>query len=1049
MKLLLRLTLTLFTMIGPLLGAAAVKVEHYAKKDGLAGTVVSDIMQDSRGYMWIGTWEGLSRFDGKEFINYTEGNISVPDYMHNRIVKVHEDSIGNIWAMMYDDRLFRINRLTDTFDPMAEVFPDFLETRMYNPLFASNGDVLAEARGKGIVRFNAKQPGNTLKSELIPFTDALVIFLHQDGKGTIWAATDKGLYRVNVDSMLVTPVVKQLDVITAINVGDKVIWGCSDGSLIEVDCATRRHNAIPLAIGSGVTALSASPDKRTLYVGTSDNGLYAYNLAAKSMTPIPVAANSVEKLFTDSHERLWIITERQGVSMFDPKADRVSHFTQEVLPSSYEPSPQIVETPQGEVWVAMNGGGFGRYEPADDTIDYFHNDLDSPGALSNVVLQFAVTSPDVVWLATHRRGLDRITPIIDNVRHTWMNEHPHSLVDNEVKSFFLDGDTIVWAATKSGEINGYTVDARFLRRYADDASGKPIGRVYSMTRDRNGDLWLGTRGNGVVRMWRDASGKLCSRRYTHSPDDKYSISSNEVQSIVTDSAGRLWIGTYGGGVNLVLNDETVEGVRFLSHDNTMRSYPIASCSKVRSLATHPDGTIWAGTTEGLVSLTYDESTKDVKATVYRQDGENPHSLSSDDIVTVFVDSRDELWVGTMSGGLNHFEGMKAGKPFFTVYSTANGMSSNHIKSIIEGHDGNLWVATDENIVMYNADTETFSVYLEGGGATENTIFSENAALILPSGRPLFGANNGVYRVDVDNIDIAAQGSLNLRITGIEIDGNDTSPRVNPSSKLFLPEAGTVKLRSRNEALTVKFNSLNYILQSRVRYKAMLSGVDTAWVNLGIENSVTYTDLPAGTHTLTIRAFLSVDPEVMDETSIIIIVPRPWWAIWWVWLIIIAAVAGAAWGIVTFRRKRQVSPAPIPDSPRNRLAEIKPKQVEQDYDDDAFVKTLMEWMEANYQNPEMKIDDMVMASGVGRTTFYTKLRTLFNASPVEFVIDFRMKKAKMFIENTSRTVAEIAYLTGYVDPHYFTRAFKSHFGETPTHYRRHHPVSSGDTSSKIC
>jgi len=126
-----------------------------------------------------------------------------------------------------------------------------------------------------------------------------------------------------------------------------------------------------------------------------------------------------------------------------------------------------------------------------------------------------------------------------------------------------------------------------------------------------------------------------------------------------------------------------------------------------------------------------------------------------------------------------------------------------------------------------------------------------------------------------------------------------------------------------------------------------------------------------------------------------------------------------------------------ESPRKTIVFEPGKIAIDDDEDEKFVTNLLAWMEENYSNPEMKIDNMVNSSGLGRTSFYNKLKTLADTSPVEFVIDFRMKKAKMFIENTNKTIAEIAYLTGYLDPHYFTRAFKNRYGETPTQYRKHY------------
>lgn len=1041
--------LTLAMLIVPCLVSAAIRVEHYAKKDGLAGTVVSDILHDSRGYMWIGTWEGLSRFDGKEFVNYSEGDATSIPYLHNRVMRVYEDGLGNVWVMMYDDRLFRLNRRTDTFDRMAEVFPDFQNVRMYNPLFTARGDVWAEVRGTGAIHFIADSATNALSAEMVPLVGQAINFLHEDSRGTVWAATDKRLSVLRSDSLHFNTLADHHDIRAVAETGSKVIWGTADGSIIEYDYKTGRNKIIPLLHNVPVTALSVSPDGKTLYIATSRSGLYRYDMPDGHLSQIFATPASVDRLFTDSHGLLWIISRQPGVMKYDPVTRELASFAQAVTPSSYEPTPDIVEC-NGDVWVAMTGGGFGRYDRSTGRLDYFHNDPEKPGDMSNVVLQFDVSSPDVVWLSTHQRGLDRVTSVDNKVSHTWIKDRPQSLVDNEVKSFFLDTDTTLLIGTKAGELYRYTISARLLSTLTTDSRGEPIGRVYSICRDGDGDIWLGTRGNGLLRMTSDASGMHIASRYAHDPADKYSISSDEIQSIVTDRMGRMWIGTYGGGVNIAVRDGSSGIMRFISPANTMKGYPLASCGKVRSLAAQSDGTVWAGTTEGLVALVYDEASKDVKARVCRKDGDNPESLSTDDIVTVFVDSRDVLWVGTMTGGLNRYEGMEAGKPRFTVFSTANGLPSNHIKSITEDRDGNLWIATDENIVMFNNETQAFSVYLEDADSA-NTIFSENAVAVLPDGDPLFGANNGCYRVDNLRMSSEASGRLSLVMTSVSIDGMDTSPRVNPEMSEYVPESGVVTLRSRKSTLTIKVMSLNYSLQSRVRYSYKIEGRgEDKWINCGTENTITLSDLPSGCNTLVIRAMLSDDPSKWEECRLHIVVPSAWWATWWFWLIVVALTAG---GVMLFRyvRTRRAEPAAADDSQQQGAARrtfvMEPGKIALDDDEDEkFVNNLLAWMEENYSNPDMKIDNMVTSSGLGRTSFYNKLKTLANTSPVEFVIDFRMKKAKMFIENTNKTIAEIAYLTGYIDPHYFTRAFKTRYGETPTQYRKRYNASAADKSA---
>ena len=120
----------------------------------------------------------------------------------------------------------------------------------------------------------------------------------------------------------------------------------------------------------------------------------------------------------------------------------------------------------------------------------------------------------------------------------------------------------------------------------------------------------------------------------------------------------------------------------------------------------------------------------------------------------------------------------------------------------------------------------------------------------------------------------------------------------------------------------------------------------------------------------------------------------------------------------------------------RVLKVGPEEIAFNDDDDFnFMKSTTEWLENHFDNPNMKIEDMAAGSGLSRTSFYNQLKALTGQSPKEFVSDFRMKKAKMYLKGGNMTIAEIAYKTGFNDPVYFARLFKQRTGTTPKEYRQ--------------
>lgn len=1030
MKILIRLVYTLFFVAMPNLvfSQPEIEREHYSKQDGLLTNAISDILQDSRGFIWISTWEGLSRFDGFDFVNYKAGADSDIPNLHNRISRIFEDKYGNIWMLMYDEKLFRLNRRTDKFESLIGLFPNGANARIDVPLFASNGDIWVIAQNTGVLEIKTDSVSNRFTLNFHQLNDLKVNQLFEDSFSTIWAATSKGIHVLKPGKLPSKPFEENLQVTVSTQLDSCVYWGTKEGYIIKYDYANHQYTQDCIKANDAILALTPDAREPVIYVGTQHSGLLRYDVKSRTAKQIIPAPSTISSLYTDSEGLIWMFTEQPGVSMYDPQSGKHTSFRQKVsMPEEYNPVGEVIEL-SGVVWVRMNKGGFGFYNRATNKIDYFHNNPDVPNSMSNIVSVAEITSPHTLWIMTNHRGVDKISIINKKVERKLIEENSSIQLANEIRAFCIDRDSMLWVAAKSGTL--YCLDKQMsqIHRITHDDKGNPFGRIYVIMQDRFGAFWLGTRGNGLFHMSKDEKGRLRFKRYVHDPDDPFSISANDIYSILTDSKGRMWIGTYGGGVN-VIEDPQGE-IRFLSAGNDLKNYPIASCHRVRAVVEDAKGQIWAGTTEGLVLMTYDEAKKDVHATVYRKEANSTTSLSSNDILCIYKDSKQGLWFGTVGGGLIKYAGMSAtGKAEFTSYMIKDGLPSNEVRSITEDHDGNLWFATENNICSFNFSTGIFSKLstLEG---VDPTMFSESAATVLANGDVIFGTVNGYYLIDKQKLSDAVDEGFKLQITDFQINDEPTSPRLNPGFDNYIPESRSVTLPDRHSIFSAKFASLNYSLQHRIQYQYMLEGYDKAWRNADNERRATYAGIPAGNYTFKVKAFLPENPDNFELNSIQIQIPASFWrsklafAIYF--FILIALGAGTRW--VVYRRKSLLK--------EFKVLKIGPTEIAFKNDEDyKFVAGLLDWLEKNYTNPDLKIDDMVAFSGLGRTTFYNNLKTLTQMSPIEFISDFRMKKAKMYIEKSNATISEIAYQNGFNDPAYFTRLFKSKYNMTPTEYRK--------------
>ncbi len=1021
-------------VLGELFAQPEIKREHYSRQDGLPSNAISDILLDSRGYMWFATWEGLSRFDGFDFVNYRTGADSNIPYLHNRISRIHEDKLGNIWMMMYDRKFFRLNRKTDKFESLIDHFPNSIDAHIEKPLFTSNGSVWAIVQNAGLLEIETDSLSNLMTVRFHPLTNIKVNQLYEDAFLTIWGATSKGIRVMKSDMLSIKQYEEKEEALATTQLDSCIYWGTADGNLIKYDYANRLLTQNIIKTGERILSITSNAKESALYIGTQQSGLLRYDVHSGKTKPVVPDLPEINNLYTDSEGLIWMYTNQPGVGMYDPRSDNYTTFKQKVsIPEEYNPAGTIDEH-SGTIWVRMNGGGFGYYDRKTKKIDYFHNNPDVPNSLSNVVSVAEISSPDMIWISTYTRGVDKLSIIKKVTERVLLEKNASSMLANEIRALYLDNDSVLWMSAKSGVIYGFDKQMNEIHRITHDDKGNHIGRVYAITQDHNGDFWLGTRNNGLFKMSKSKQDKFRFEHFAHDPADSFSISANEVFDILTDSRGRVWVATYGGGINLV--EERDGKIRFLSADNYFKDYKtMSSFHKVRTLLEDKEGQIWAGTTEGLMSISYDEEKKDIHTVVYRKEENATTSLSGNDILCSYKDSNGNLWFGTIGGGLNKYVGKSSsGEANFISYTVKDRLPSNEIRSITQDHDGNLWFTTENNICSFNLSTGIFSKLsmLEG---VDNTMFSESAATVTTNGNIVFGTVNGYYLIDKHKLSDAGDAGFKLQITNFQINEENTSPRLNANFEYYIPECGFVTLPNRHAVFSLRFASLNYPLQHRIHYQYMLEGYDETWRNGDQDRKATYVNIPAGSYSFKVKAFLPENPDVYELKSLHIQVPLYFWESQKAYILYACLLILLCAGFFGFQYRRKTMLNKL------RVLKIGPSEIVfRDDDDHKFMSGLLEWLESNYSNPDLRIEDMVASSGLGRTTFYNRLKTLVQMSPIEFVSDFRMKKAKMYIEKTNSTIAEIAYQTGFSDPVYFARLFKSKYNETPSQCRKNASLS---------
>ncbi|MDM8529696.1 two-component regulator propeller domain-containing protein [Anaerolineales bacterium HSG25] len=266
------------------------------------------------------------------------------------------------------------------------------------------------------------------------------------------------------------------------------------------------------------------------------------------------------------------------------------------------------------------------------------------------------------------------------------------LSNPRVYAIYQDSEGFLWFGTDDG-LNRY--DGYHLTVYRHDPtnpSSVSSNTIKSIVEDSQGRLWLGTEKG--LNIFNRKTGHFT--RFLHDNADPHSISNNDILTIFEDSRARLWIGTYGGGLNrLVWGADEDSPPMFLHYQHQADDPSSLGGDKVLSIQEDAEGTLWIGTFGGgLNKLIEGERESEVTFERYQHQPDNPNSLSSDNIYKLFRDSEGMLWIGTFGSGLNKFDPhTQQFTHYRAVEDTSNSLGNDNIIEIIEDSRGTLWLGT--------------------------------------------------------------------------------------------------------------------------------------------------------------------------------------------------------------------------------------------------------------------------------------------------------------------------------------------------------------------
>lgn len=889
--------------VGMLLAQPKCKIEHYSTEDGLSHDIITTIFKDSEGFMWFGTWNGINRFDGQRFVTYKSSPGDQSYFKSPRIDQIVEDGFLQLWIVGYDGQVYRFNKRTEKLLPLNAIInlPPKRKYTFKRILSTKNGRVWIETQDEGLVLVTSPQTDTSGyytyqegASKEFSLPSNKINFFKEMKDGSIWIGTDNGLVRLEKDkkgvfkNALNAPNIHTGVAYTCIepSLGGTILYiGRSDGAIVQY----MNDSSAPLwpLSKSAIHSLKKSRDETHMYATTAGGELidmhFIHGPFFKPKTLITDASNPLFSIYEDRSGYLWVEPEKEGVIRINPATGKMKTYRQKsnaryVFPKDHY---TVLEDNQNRVWVSLKGGGFGYYDSITDKVEYFYDEPGAPNHLfSNNIGVWYYDPAGLLWIRTDERGVEKIT-FQQNAFDQQLLVNPGLFQsDNEVRGIWEDRKKRLWMGTKSAKLyileNGSLANIQFINMPADG-----LGLVYTIMQDKSGALWLGTKNHGLYKAvpLNNEETRYQLYNYTSNANDPWSISSNEVYALLQDKAGRIWVGSFENGLNLVVNEGNE--VKFLHDKNALSDIPANIFRKVRNLAEDKQGNIWVATTDGLMIV--NPNTPKFTYAMYQKIPGDQYSLGNNDVQYIYRDSLNTMWLATSGGGLNQAMGndpMKSLK--FQVYTTQDGLPNDYLVSCVEDNDHNLWIATQTGLSRFDIEHKTFRNYNSYDGVPPYA-FSEAAALRAADGQLVFGTLKGYLTFDPKTI-VTHPVHAEIAFTNLQINNTDVVAGRNEILPFSVNHTKRLTLKHNQNIISIDYAVLDYRSGDKQSYAYRLQGFDTGWHYNRSEHRATYTNLPPGDYVFEVK---TMNQELYSNgpvKSMHITILPPWWKTWWAYLL---------------------------------------------------------------------------------------------------------------------------------------------------------------------
>ncbi|GHT48044.1 hybrid sensor histidine kinase/response regulator [Bacteroidia bacterium] len=561
--------------------------KFYSTEQGLSSSLINQVYQDKKGYIWIATEDGLNRFDGTKFVTYRTVSGDSTSLKNNYVRSLFEDNAGHFYVGCING-LMEYDRNTDRFREIKVRSSG--DPHITGIIERKNGDIWLASSGLSLFSLKKGDTACLAETELNNRLSSIFLTaIYEDSRGQLWIGSEHACWLVNPST----------GILTILNTNISSFCEDKDGNV---------------------------------FIGTLYEGLVKYSLVTGKMSPVPDESGNtnlpVKTLLFSRTGQLYVGTDGQGMKIYSAGKDRLEKYEPASTPFDFSKAKVhcLIEDKTGNIWAGIFQKGLFFISGNSNGFKYYgYKSFQRNNIGSNSVMAIYKDKKDMLWIGTDNDGLYALNEKTQKVRHYEHSVPATILCIRESKNGQLWLGSYLNGLALFDPVTG---NCTYFNKPKNDIL--PPNKVYCVEEDGKGNLWIGSYGDGLFQF--DIASQTLTKHYLEDGTTSQ-LANNWINNLYCDSNGLLWIGTYKGLSCFDTGNNTFTS--FTMDNSRMPGNVIYALKEDR------EGLLWIGTENGLASL--NKQTKEMRV-FDSEDG-----LSGTIVCAIEQDDENNIWLSTHSG----------------------------------------------------------------------------------------------------------------------------------------------------------------------------------------------------------------------------------------------------------------------------------------------------------------------------------------------------------------------------------------------------------------